>query len=101
MLQQSDPEDFVIGTGESHSVKEFVELAFQCAGLPDWESYVDIDSRYYRPTEVENLIADSRKAREKLDWRPKTDFQTLVKIMVQFDLESYGLKEDAAKIRIR
>src|SRR3989338_3457253 len=82
MLQQKEADDFVIGTGESHSVKEFVAAAFKCAGMPDWENYVEIDPRYYRPTEVENLVADTRKAKEKLGWEAKTKFEELVKIMM-------------------
>jgi len=100
MLQHPTPEDFVIGTGESHSVREFVELAFRHAGILYWKPYVDIDPRYYRPTEVQHLVADTKKAREKLGWETKTDFETLVKIMVKHDLEEYGLKEDAAKIQL-
>jgi len=86
MLQRPEPEDFVIGTGESHSVKEFLAEAFQCAGLGDWQKYVEIDQRYFRPTEVENLVADTRKAKEKLGWQAKTKFKDLVKIMVEADL---------------
>jgi len=90
MLQQQDPEDFVIGTGESHSVREFVEAAFRHAGIPDWQGHVDIDPRYYRPTEVESLIADTRKAKEKLGWEPKVKFEELVKIMVEADLADFN-----------
>lgn len=93
MLQRSEPDDYVIGTGESHSVREFVEAAFREAGITDWEKYVVIDPRYYRPTEVENLVADPRKAKEKLGWEAKTRFRDLVKIMVTAELEAYGLKK--------
>lgn len=86
MLQQDKPDDYVIGTGESHSVEEFVELAFEYAGLGNWKNYVEIDPRYYRPTEVEDLIADTKKAKEKLGWEAKTKFKDLVKIMVDADL---------------
>ena len=86
MLQQSEPDDFVIGTGESHSVRDFVTAAFAHAGITDWEKYVGVDPRYYRPTEVENLIADARKAKEKLGWEPKTKFKELVKIMMDAQL---------------
>ncbi|TSC82497.1 MAG: GDP-mannose 4,6-dehydratase [Parcubacteria group bacterium Gr01-1014_20] len=86
MLQQEKPEDFVIGTGESHSVKEFLEAAFAHAGL-NWKDYVDFDSRYYRPTEVDNLAADSRKAKDKLGWEAKTKFADLVKVMVDADMK--------------
>ena len=86
MLQQPEADDFVIGTGESHSVKEFVEAAFAHAGL-DSREYVQNDPRYHRPTEVEILVADPRKAKEKLGWEAKTKFHELVKIMVDADLE--------------
>jgi GDPmannose 4,6-dehydratase len=85
MLQQDTPEDFVIGTGESHSVKDFVIAAFAHVGITNWEQYVAVDPRYYRPTEVESLIADPRKAKEKLGWEAKTKFEELVKIMVEGD----------------
>jgi GDPmannose 4,6-dehydratase len=90
ILQQDKPEDYVIGTGESHSVKEFLEASFRYAGL-DWKEYVKIDPRYTRPTEVEHLRADYSKAREKLGWEPKISFVELVKIMVDNDMESLGL----------
>ncbi|KKR75570.1 MAG: GDP-mannose 4,6-dehydratase [Parcubacteria group bacterium GW2011_GWB2_40_8] len=92
MLQQPAPDDYVIGTGESHSVGEFVEVAFRRAGIENWRDYVGIDPCYYRPAEVESLIADIRKAKEKLGWSPKTDFQELVKIMTEHDLKNYGVK---------
>jgi GDPmannose 4,6-dehydratase len=91
ILQQKEPQDFVIGTGESHSVREFLEQAFDYAGM-DWKEYVEIDQRYFRPTEVENLIADSSKARRILKWQPLVKFEELVKIMVDADLENLGLK---------
>lgn len=91
ILQQDKAEDFVIGIGESHSVKEFVEKSFAYAGL-NWEEYVQIDQRYFRPTEVENLIADCRKAIKQLNWNPKVTFDDLVKIMVDADLRKEGLK---------
>lgn len=87
MLQQPEADDFVIGTGESHSVKEFVEAAFAHAGL-DWREYVQNDPRYHRPTEVGILVADSRKAKEKLGWEAKTKFHELVKVMVDADLKT-------------
>jgi len=90
LLQQHEPEDFVIGTGEAHSVKEFVQEAFTYVGL-DWREYVKIDPRYFRPTEAEILIADSTKAREKLGWQPKVTFSDLVKIMVDADMRKTGL----------
>ena len=85
MLQQNQPEDFVIATGESHSVKEFLEEAFAYANL-DWREYVEIDPRYFRPTEVEFLQGDARKARQKLGWEPKVTFKELVRIMVDADM---------------
>lgn len=87
MLQQQEPEDFVIATGESHSVASFVERAFDYVGL-NWKNHVEIDSRYFRPTEVENLQGDATKAREKLGWEPRVDFDTLVRMMVDADLEA-------------
>ncbi len=91
MLQQDEPDDYVIGTGEGHSVKEFLEEAFAYQGL-DWEQYVRIDRRYFRPTEVEVLVADSKKAKDKLGWEPKVTFKELVRIMVDADMEAMGLK---------
>lgn len=96
MLQLSEPEDFVIGAGESHSVREFVEEAFTYAGMPDWEKHVGIDPRYYRPTEIQNLIADARKAKEKLGWAPKITFKELVRLMVDADMK---LAEREARLR--
>ena len=85
MLQTDEPEDFVIATGETHSVREFVEAAFEHAGL-DWEPHVDIDPRYFRPAEVDELLGDASKAAERLGWRPKVAFDELVKIMVDADV---------------
>jgi len=85
MLQHDQPEDFVIATGESHSVKEFLEEAFAYANL-DWHEYVEIDPRYFRPTEVEFLQGDARKAKQKLGWEPKVTFKELVRIMVDADM---------------
>jgi GDPmannose 4,6-dehydratase len=90
MLQQDEPDDYVIGTGESHSVREFLEEAFSYAGL-DWQEHVEIDPRYFRPTEVEFLLADASKARRKLNWNPKVGFKDLVRIMVDADMEAAGL----------
>jgi len=90
MLQQDKPCDYVIGTGETHSVKEFLEEVFNYAGL-DWKEYVEIDPRYFRPTEVELLLADSSKARKELGWSPRITFKELVKIMVDSDMGLIGL----------
>ncbi|MBM3256804.1 MAG: GDP-mannose 4,6-dehydratase [Candidatus Liptonbacteria bacterium] len=90
MLQQEKPEDYVIGTGESHSVEEFVAEAFKVAGLGDWKKYVEFDPRYLRPTEVDDLIADTKKAKEKLKWEATTKFPELVRIMVEADCKAVG-----------
>ncbi len=87
MLQQPEPDDYVIATGETHSVREFLEAAFGYVNLR-WEDYVEIDPRYFRPTEVELLIGDASKARRKLGWTPKVTFRELVKIMVEADLKA-------------
>jgi GDPmannose 4,6-dehydratase len=91
ILQQKEPQDFVIGTGETHSVKEFVEEVFSYAGL-DSEKHVKIDQRYYRPTEVEVLIADASKAKKVLDWKPQIKFSHLAKIMVDSDMRKAGIE---------
>lgn len=90
ILQQDEPDDFVLGTGEAHSVKEFLEESFGYVGL-NWEDYVKIDPKYFRPTEVNYLLADPAKAKKALDWEPKVKFPELVKIMVDADLELLGL----------
>jgi GDPmannose 4,6-dehydratase len=117
MLQQDNPDDYVIGTGESHSVKEFVELAFEYAGIKiEWRGkginmqgiiaslgvegtlmnigdiLIEIDQRYFRPTEVEYLLADSTKSKERLGWEAKVTFKELVKIMVDADMALSGLR---------
>jgi GDPmannose 4,6-dehydratase len=84
MLQQDEPDDYVIATGESHSVKEWVQASFECLGL-DWEKYVKIDQKFIRPAEVDLLIGDSSKAQKVLGWKPKVNFEQLVKIMVEYD----------------
>jgi GDPmannose 4,6-dehydratase len=91
MLQQDVPEDFVISTGETHSVEEFCELAFSRAGL-DWKKYVKIDPRFVRPAEVDLLLGDCTKAKEKLKWKPKTSFKELVHMMVDSDLAHQGMR---------
>lgn len=91
MLQQDEPEDYVLGTGESHSVREFVQLAFSYANL-DWREHVEIDPRYFRPNEVDSLRADATKARRRLGWEPRIDFADLVHIMVDSDLQAVGLR---------
>lgn len=96
MLQQEKAEDYVIATGETHSVREFLDEAFGLVGL-DWNKYVEIDPKYYRPAEVDLLLGDSTKAREKLGWKPKTTFKELVKIMLEYDLNNHGLSLDKIK----
>ena len=91
ILQQDKPGDYVIGTGESHSVKELVEEAFNYVGLK-WKKYVRIDSRYFRPVEVNNLIADIKKVKKVFKWQPKVNFYDLIKIMVDADMRASGLK---------
>ncbi|WP_448337145.1 GDP-mannose 4,6-dehydratase [Chloroflexus aurantiacus] len=86
MLQQDQPEDYVIATGETHSVREFCELAFGYVGL-DYRDYVVIDQRFMRPAEVDLLIGDASKARQKLGWQPRTTFPELVQMMVEADLQ--------------
>lgn len=92
MLQQEKPADFVIATGETHSIREFLERAFQYAGLGDWQKYVEIDPRYFRPTDVDALVGDAIKAKQELGWEPKIKFDELIKIMVDADLRKYGLQ---------
>jgi len=88
MLQQEQPDDYVIATGENHSVREFVEEAFKVAGIEDWQKYVFANEpKYMRPAEVDYLIGDASKANKVLGWKPKTSFKELVKIMVEADLE--------------
>lgn len=87
MLQHDEPDDFVIATGETHSVREFLDRAFGLLDL-DWKSYVEIDPRYFRPAEVDSLLGDASKAMTKLGWRPETGFDELVRIMVEADLDT-------------
>jgi GDPmannose 4,6-dehydratase len=90
MLQHDRPDDFVIATGEMHSVREFVELAFELVGR-DWNDFVEIDPRYLRPTEVDELEGDASKAAEQLGWRPRTTFAELVRLMLAADLREAGV----------
>ncbi len=91
MLQQDEPDDFVVGTGETHSVKEFVEIAFSHVGL-DWQKYVKTDPAFIRPAEVDLLISDPSKAKKVLNWQPEVSFEELVKMMVDSDLERLNKK---------
>lgn len=90
MLQQEHPEDYVLGTGESHSVREFVDEAFGYVNL-EWRDRIETDPRYVRPTEVDHLLADASKARQELSWEPKITFKDLVHIMMDADMEAAGL----------
>ena len=99
MLQHDRPDDFVIGTGETHSVSEFLKEAFEYVGL-DWHDYVKIDPRYYRPTEVDILQADASHASEVLGWKPRVYFKDLVRIMVDADLELIGQQSPGEGRRI-
>jgi len=87
MLQQDEPDDYVVATGRTHSIREFVERAFAEVGIEDWEQYLRHDERFMRPAEVDLLIGDASKARTKLGWEPETDFAGLVKMMVAHDLQ--------------
>lgn len=91
MLQQENPDDYVIGVGKAHAVREFLEEAFSYVNL-EWEKYVEEDPRYFRPTEVDLLIADASKARRKLNWQPRINFKELVKIMMDADMRKIGLE---------
>ena len=86
MLQQDKPDDYVVATGETHSIREFLDVAFGHAGL-NWEKHVEIDPRYYRPAEVDLLMGDYSKAKRQLGWEPKTKFEDLVKLMVDTDIQ--------------
>jgi len=105
MLQQDEPDDYVVSTGETHSVREFLEEAFSYVNLK-WDDYVEIDPRYFRPAEVDLLLGDSTKAKQKLGWEPKVTFKGLVELMVDADLSALGLpnpkgtaSEDIATLR--
>jgi len=86
MLQQEKPDDYVIATGQTHSIREFLGLAFERVGL-DWNKYVEIDQRYFRPADVDLLQGDASKARNVLSWKPKVDFEELVAMMIDADWE--------------
>lgn len=94
MLQKKKPDDYVIATGESHSVEEFLTLATEYANLGDWHKFVEIDKSIMRPTDIEELVGDASKARKELGWFPKTGFKDLVKKMVEYDINYFKLKMD-------
>jgi GDPmannose 4,6-dehydratase len=92
MLQQEKPDDYVIATGQTHSIKEFLQEAFALVGISDFEKYVGVDPQYYRPQEVNLLLGDASKAKKQLGWEPKVKFKELVKIMLEADLKDAGLE---------
>lgn len=94
MLQQQKPDNYVISTGESHSVEEFLTLATEYAGLGDWHDFVEIDESILRPTDIDELLGDCSKAKRLLDWKPKINFKDLVKQMVEHDLEYFKLRQN-------
>ncbi len=96
MLQQDEPEDYIIATGETHSVRELLDIAFGSLDL-EWHKYVEIDPRYYRPTEVDVLIGDASKAQKKLGWKPTVSFQELIPMMVKSDFREERLKLEGTK----
>ncbi len=98
MLQQDKPDDYVIATGETHTIREFLDLAFGHAGL-EWQKYVEIDPKYYRPAEVDILIGDAAKAKKQLDWKSKTTFTELVRIMTDADIALLAHEMSGKNIR--
>ena len=100
ILQQDAPDDYVIGTGEAHSVREFLDLAFAHANL-DWHEFVEVDPRYFRPAEVDHLLADASKARRVLGWEPSVTFKDLVRIMVDADLADVESKLRGGEAALR
>jgi len=99
MLQQDEPDDYVIGTGDGHTVRDFCRLAFGHVGL-DWERFVEVDPRYFRPTEVDALVADASKARSVLGWEPSVSFPELATSMVEADLAKAGIGLEDARARV-
>jgi GDPmannose 4,6-dehydratase len=98
MLQQDEPDDYVVATGEFHTVKEFAKLAFDCVGL-NWQDYVVVDKNFYRPAEIHELTGDYSKARRVLRWVPQVKFSELVKMMVEADIGKIkGLKDTNNKL---
>ena len=102
MLQQEKSDDYVIGTGINHSVQDFVQAAFSAVGIKNWEKYVKTDPKFLRPAEVTELKADITKAKKQLCWKPETDFEDLVKMMVEHDtkqLLTERIKKDLDKLQ--
>lgn len=98
MLQQENPKDFVIASGETRSVRDFVQTAFEAVGIVDWEPYVETSASFYRPTEVDLLLGDAGRAKRELEWRPTTSFSELVDMMVAADMKRYA--EEGAMVTI-
>ena len=90
MLQQKEPDDYVIATGESHSVKEFLKLAANYVGLDNWNELVEFDESVIRPSDIDDLVGDASKAEKKLGWKSKTKFEDLVKIMTDYDMDYFN-----------
>jgi len=88
MLQNDEPDDYVIATGESHSVEDFLSRAFEYSGLGNWENFVEIDKKYFRPIDIDNLVGDSSKAEKVLNWKPEMKYDELIKLMVDSDINS-------------
>jgi GDPmannose 4,6-dehydratase len=91
MLQQDKPDDYVIATGETHSIRELLEVGFKLVGIKNWQKYIGVDPKYYRPVEVDYLLGDYSKAKKVLGWKPKVKFKELVKIMLIADIKAAGL----------
>jgi GDPmannose 4,6-dehydratase len=100
MLQQPQPDDYVVASGETHTVREFCERAFSAAGL-DYRDYVKVDERFYRPAEVDSLVGDATKARQILNWRPQYAFQQLIQEMVNADLETVARGAEIAPASLK
>jgi GDPmannose 4,6-dehydratase len=98
MLQQDDPDDYVVATGETHTVRELVELAFRAVGIDDWEPYVKVDPAFFRPAEVDTLTGDPSKAKRVLGWEPEVGFDGLVAMMVEHDLELERERQGAQRL---
>ena len=94
MLQQDEPDDYVVATGETHAISEFLSIAFEHVNL-NWQDYVEFDPRYLRPAEVDLLIGDPTKAKKHLGWEPSVSFEGLVKLMVEADLNAIGINHSA------
>lgn len=97
MLQQDEPEDYVVATGQTHSVRDFVSAAFACVGIDDWQRYVAVDEQFFRPAEVDCLIGDASKAHNQLGWRPRVSFEELVRMMVENDLQQVKSQVEVRK----